>query len=242
MQWDKLKSHCWIPGGAKTSPEHEPRGGFLLCANHHKDFDQYKYFIRFIPSVSMVHLYFRTSPHVIQVQKFVFVNYSGSLDDTHLDGKAIALDAHHRYTVFPSLFIIHECRVRGFHPFEPVETDLPDDVPWQDWILANNIVNQQTDSLIHERSQGGTLAHTGTVIQRDMGRQSWGTTDAGELSHRNTLAPLNDGTIAEILAFTRSMQSWKACEVEGTSWDGTAEENIKKYVEQIGVDCDSQPP
>jgi hypothetical protein len=36
-------------------------------------------------------------------------------------------------------------------------------------------------------------------------------------------APDNDA-IAEILAANRSMPSWKACELENTSWDGTAEE------------------
>jgi len=31
------------------------------------------------------------------------------------------------------------------------------------------------------------------------------------------------------------MPSWKACEVEGTSWTGTAEENIQKYISSIGA-------
>jgi hypothetical protein len=32
------------------------------------------------------------------------------------------------------------------------------------------------------------------------------------------------------------MPSWKACQVEGTSWTGTAQENIQKYVSSIGVE------
>jgi len=36
----------------------------------------------------------------------------------------------------------------------------------------------------------------------------------------------------------RAMLSWKACQVEGTSWTGMAEENILKYVSSIGAqDC-----
>ena len=37
---------------------------------------------------------------------------------------------------------------------------------------------------------------------------------------------LNDNVIADTLTATRAMPSWKACEIEGTSWTGTAEENI----------------
>jgi len=32
------------------------------------------------------------------------------------------------------------------------------------------------------------------------------------------------------------MPSWKACQMDGTSWAGTAEENIQKYVSSIGVE------
>jgi hypothetical protein len=45
-----------------------------------------------------------------------------------------------------------------------------------------------------------------------------------------SLPPLDEHTTEAILTASREMPSWEACElVEGTSWDGTAEENIKKY-------------
>ncbi|KAF8338519.1 hypothetical protein F5887DRAFT_982643 [Amanita rubescens] len=53
-------------------------------------------------------------------------------------------------------------------------------------------------------------------------------------SSQHTLA-LNADVIADILAATRAMPSWKACQVEGTDWTGTAEENIQKYISSIGV-------
>jgi hypothetical protein len=52
------------------------------------------------------------------------------LQDFH--GKAIALDIRDHHAPFPSRFILHEMRVRGFHPFEPVQPTMPDDVLWQD--------------------------------------------------------------------------------------------------------------
>jgi hypothetical protein len=51
-------------------------------------------------------------------------------------------------------------------------------------------------------------------------------------SGQRTLA-LNANIIDDIFAATRAMPSWKACEVEGTSWTGTAEENIQKYISSI---------
>lgn len=50
---------------------------------------------------------------------------------------------------------------------------------------------------------------------------------------------LNNDFIADILAATHAMPSWKACVMEGTSWDGTAEENVQRYISSIGVE-DSQ--
>ncbi|KIJ48099.1 hypothetical protein M422DRAFT_28569 [Sphaerobolus stellatus SS14] len=64
------------------------------------------------------------------------------------------------------------------------------------------------------------------------------TTSAG--GGRNTLE-LNADVINTILAATRAMPSWKACQIEGTSWDGTAEENIQKYASVVGAQ-DSPPP
>ena len=51
--------------------------------------------------------------------------------------------------------------------------------------------------------------------------------------------PLNADVIDDILAATYASASWKACQMEGTSWAGTGEENIKKYVSSIGVQSHS---
>lgn len=74
----------------------------------------------------------------------MFVNYSGAPTLQQFHGKAIALDIKDHHAPFPSLFIIHEIRVRGFHPLQPTAPDIPDAIPWQDWILSDGLVNNET--------------------------------------------------------------------------------------------------
>jgi hypothetical protein len=46
---------------------------------------------------------------------------------------------------------------------------------------------------------------------------------------------LNNDVISKILAATRAMPTWKACEIENTSWVGTGDENVKKYMALQGA-------
>jgi hypothetical protein len=117
-----------------------------MCANHHLLFDAYGFFIRFFPDVTLI------GPNIYRklIRKFVFVNYSGKPSLQQFHGKAIALDIRDRHAPFPSTFIIHETRVRGFHPFRPVAPAMPDDSPWQDWIpLESGVLdNTQVVSIV----------------------------------------------------------------------------------------------
>lgn len=52
----------------------------------------------------------------------------------------------------------------------------------------------------------------------------------------NTMSfTLDAETIDKILFATRNSESWKACVREGTSWEGTAEENVAKYKDNIVI-------
>src|SRR5579863_9523158 len=86
---------------------------------------------------SLIILFLRLS--VQQVRKFVLVNYTNSTPLRPFHGKAIALDIRDRHAPFPSLFIIHEMRALGFHPFEPVSPGISLNVSWQDWILSGSV-------------------------------------------------------------------------------------------------------
>ncbi|KAF8585920.1 hypothetical protein K439DRAFT_1646404 [Ramaria rubella] len=214
--WEDLKDRNWIPSQAKDFPRHEPRDGLLMCRNHHSLFDEYAFFIRFLPDI----------------RKFILINYSCDPALQVFHGKAIALDIRDRYAPFPSLFIIHEMRVRGFHPFEPVAPALRNDYPWQDWIVSEQVYDNASGSFKRYRQShhgnNGSSAQLQLLSQLEMD-------GAGGESSGGRTAVLNENVIADILAFTRAMPSWKACQIEGTSWAGTAEENIATYVSSIGV-------
>ena len=88
---------------------------------HSLDFERYSLFIRFFPDVSLIHLCSELSIYETKIQKFVSVNYHGLSSLAEFHGKAVALDIKDHDVPFPSLFIIHEIRARGFHPFFQVE-------------------------------------------------------------------------------------------------------------------------
>ncbi|KAF8430890.1 hypothetical protein L210DRAFT_3020621 [Boletus edulis BED1] len=116
--WNRLKDSNWISSQIRNTCMEEPHTGLLLCSNHHVLFDKYYFFIRYFP----------------EVHKFVFVNYSSQPDQQQFHGKAIALDIKDHLTPYPSLFVLHEMRVRGYHPQQPLDPDVPDNISCQDWI------------------------------------------------------------------------------------------------------------
>ncbi|KAI0298214.1 hypothetical protein BC826DRAFT_1103150 [Russula brevipes] len=198
--WKGLKVRHWIPSQAKQHPKHEPHNGLLMCAHHRIWFDSYDFFICFFPDT----------------RKFVFINYSGDSNLQEFHGKALALDIRDKHTPFPSLLIIHEMRVRGFHPFQPVTPTVQDPAPWQDRKTGSYDGNDSTPA--QPRLPSGFM-----------------TMNVGGSSSGGRALELNENVIADILAATCAMPAWKACEMEGTGWTGTAAENIEKYVSSIGI-------
>lgn len=155
----------------------------------------------------------------------MFVNYSGRTHLKQFDGKAIALQFDDCYAPFPSLFVIHGMRVHGFHPFVVV----PDNPPWQQWILSDNVFNEAHHEFIRHGS-----GLSGQLQPRYQARTT-GTAAKSDQAGESTLAPLDADIIADILAATHVMPSWRACQMEGMNWSGTAEENIQTYISSIGA-------
>jgi hypothetical protein len=171
----------------------------------------------------------------------VFVNYSNKPSLQQFHGKAIALDIRDRHAPFASLFIIHEMRVRGFHPFEPTGPAMPNG-PWQDWILSDGVFDDASGSFKRDSPpDNGDNGNNSFSAQSQLQFQPT-TMSTGDATSDGRKVTLNADVIADILAATRAMPSWKACEVEGTSWTGTAEENIQKYVSSIGVADTQETP
>lgn len=135
----------------------------------------------------------------------MLVNYSNEPTLQQFHGKAIALDIRDRYAPFASLFILHEMRVRGFNPFEPIEPAIPDDGPWQDWILSDSVFDNASgsfkrDSLPDNRNNGNNGFSGQSQLQFLPT-----TTSTGDASSGGRRVTMNADVIAEILAATRAM-------------------------------------
>ncbi|PPQ89862.1 hypothetical protein CVT25_004760 [Psilocybe cyanescens] len=79
------------------------------------------------------------------VQKFVLVNHSNHPILAEFHGKAIALDIKDHHAPFPSLFILHEMRVHGIHPFQTINPEVSDG-GWQDWIYSEGVFDDLSNS------------------------------------------------------------------------------------------------
>jgi hypothetical protein len=161
---------------------------------------------------------------------FVFVNYSDRQELQQFHGTVIGIDSDDLHAPFPSLFIIHEMRVRGFHPFQPIQPELPVELAFADWIDSDDLWDYEKDGFKRQKPP-----RRGKLPPRRKPTQAQSSTAGASASHTRKLG-LNANVIADILTATRAMPSWKACQWENTSWKGTAEENIQKYVSSIGVE------
>ena len=159
----------------------------------------------------------------------MLINYSHNRDLDPFHGKAVGLDINDSHAVFPSLFIIHEMRVRGHNPFHPTNPTIPETFGWQDWIVSDNLFNETTNAF--NRDVRAINRYTNVPLQN---RPTTGRSDGPSGGHTIVL---DNSVIDEILAATRQSASWKACEMEGSiSWSGTAEENIQKYISSVTSD------
>ncbi|KAG6820292.1 hypothetical protein H0H93_002730 [Arthromyces matolae] len=195
LLWRELKQRNWIPQKAKEEPKHEPRGGMRLCVRHRDHFDAYDFFIRFDPDLD----------------KFILINYSQLrvLEDFH--GKAVGLDIDDVHAPFPSLLIIHEMRVRGFHPFQPLAPIVSDDIPWQDWIVSEGVFNDVARSFHREQSPTSQVQPSHGSAQLQLQPSLPTTTNSVPGQHP---LELNSNVIQQILAATYASRSWKACMLE----------------------------
>ena len=137
------------------------------------------------------------------------------------------MNGNHPYAPFPATFLIHEQRVRGYWPFAqpiPIQS-IP--VPKQNWIISN----------AQDVSTGGentTGAGPSSVLMKKEGSGDSEQMICDQPSD-TVIFKLDAETIEKILFATRNSESWKACVREGTSWEGTAEENIAKYKDNVTI-------
>ena len=158
--------------------------------------------------MSLIHLCFELSIYETKIQKFVFVDYYGISGLEEFHGKAVALDIKDHDVPFPSLFIIHEIRVRGFQPFLPVnpDADVPNDGHWQDWISLDGVFDDASHSF-----RRNSLPHS-SVTAQPLPQLPPTMTSTGDMSSGTRTLELNASVLTDIIAATRAMPSWKVCE------------------------------
>lgn len=108
---------------------------------------------------------------------------------------------------------------------------------WQEWLIKDSIVNEKGDGSFHFNRKAPT---SGPSVSQSLNVQMSPTAQDASTSRTRTVViqPPTPGVIEELLAFQRTMPSWKAWERESMDWEGTAEENTKKYVENFAMESD----
>jgi len=122
--------------------------------------------------------------------------------------------------------MVHEYMVRGRNFYQP--TNLNITIQWQDWIIDDGIGSSSGTF------NNNTPAASSGAVRRSARLQ--GSSHApGPSDSQTVIMPPTADLIEELKAFQCTTPSWKAWERETMSWEGTAEENTQKYVENIGV-------
>jgi hypothetical protein len=212
--------------------EHEPRNSINLCSTHHSDFDGYRFFMRWVPLVSLNSEMMAVFSYYQQAHIFIFINFSRDEDLEQFHGKSVVLDAAHQHSPFPAPFLIQEMRTRGFHPWY---TDRPISYPRSTtYTLDNNSGGGVTDL--------GGGSDTGVGLD-GMGRPGGSggavSSSSGPPSDQEYLIlgnPFQDPELLESMCHEwQQLPNWKSAQVEGLTWEGTAEENARKYTDLVGV-------
>jgi len=218
--------------------EHEPRNGINLCDTHRSDFDGYRFFIRWVPSVNLNFEMMAVFSYYQQVRIFVFVNFSRNEVLEQFHGKAVVLDANHHHSPFPAPFLIQEMRTRGFYP----------------WCTDRPIPNSRSTTYTLGNNRGGGVENLGGGSDTDVGLgggggmgRPGGSGGAASSSSEPPSTGINQQYLAlgnpfqdpELLESMRrqwqQLPNWKSATVEGLTWEGTAEENARKYADLVGV-------
>jgi hypothetical protein len=176
----------------------------------------------------------------IKLRKFILINHSQMPHMEIYHGKSIRLHPDNSRSPFRSIFLIHEARVRGYHPFMG-DRSLPTPINDQDWVHAHAI-----PSLSSNQSPAGQLGEGGpshlppqaggSITQQDgtQLRYSVGQVEGpGWIMFTNPFADLPK--LDNLVDSFRDAPNWKASVIEGGGWDGTAEENTARYLSSVKV-------
>jgi len=217
--WEEMRDYGFVPAAAK-GVEHETRNGIRLCLNHQTLFDKLYYYIRWMP----------------EERRFVFINHSQWEECADLEvyhGRAINLHEGDNRLPFHGAFLFHEMRVRGYWPLRE-DRAVPLPIPWVDWL---------GDDGRGGRGRGGSNGHNHGPGKNETGSgrllRSHGPVPGSSASGKVFIPtnPFANPTELEALKKSFAEQpNWRAAVKEGTTWEGTADENAAKWRELNRID------
>jgi len=128
--------------------------------------------------------------------------------------------------------------VRGRNFYQPT-TNIEVTNLWQDWITSSGVVNEDQGGSFTFNRNTPAPGPSSSPAGRSNVQISPHTTQAMPTSGPPTqtqtfIMPPTADLIEQLMAYQHTTPSWKAWERESMTWDGTAEENVRKYVEKFG--------
>ena len=130
----------------------------------------------------------------------------GSLQEFH--GKAIALDIKDQHHTLPLLLLIHEYMTRGRN-FYQATPDVEVSNDWQDWIVADGVVNEELDRAFTFKR--GAPSHAPATTTGQSGRLQLAPTTAGPSGSRTITMPFTANLAEEFeeSMVSKSQRTWK---------------------------------
>jgi hypothetical protein len=174
-----------------------------------------------------------------QVRVFVFVNFSRNQCLEQFHGKTVALNPNHYHSPIPAPFLIQEMRTRGFHPWctdRPIPRPLSPTYTLVDNGGGDGVAGfgGASDTGVGFGGSGGMAGPSGNG-----GAASSSSEPPSTGTNQQYLVLGNPFQDPELLESMRrqwqQLPNWKSATVEGLTWEGTAEENARKYVNLVGV-------
>jgi hypothetical protein len=162
----------------------------------------------------------------------LYDSYSAYRGLQQFHGKAIAVDIKDNHAPLPLLFLAHEYMVHGRNFYQPTP-NLKVTNDFQDWVINEGMVNEGDGQSFSFKRKAPTSGPAGQSLNVQM---SPTTQVASASGSRIVIMPPTADLVEELVAYQHTMPSWKMCQREAMGWEGTAEENMKKYVENIGVE------
>ncbi|KIL62950.1 hypothetical protein M378DRAFT_80363, partial [Amanita muscaria Koide BX008] len=171
-------------------------------------------------------------------RRFVFINHSRSEDLEVHHGKAINLDASDDRLPFHGAFLFHEMRVRGYWPLRE-DRAIPLPIRWVDWLTTDDDDDDDDGAGGGGDGDNGDGSGRGRGLLRSRGPVPGSSASGKVFIPSNPF--INPASLKALKKSFAKQPNWKAAVMEGTTWEGNADENATKW-RKLNRICDQHPP